>query len=118
MKLARGALNKTYQKNVIPSGPLFRGANVRGGKVFLSFDYGKGMLSSDGKPLQCFEVAEYDGIYYPATAEVVGDQVKVYSKEVPNPRYVRYGWQPFTRANLINREGLPASTFRAEFSMK
>lgn len=84
----------------------------------LSFDYGKGMRSSDGKPLQCFEVAEYDGIYYPATAEVVGDQVKVYSKEVPNPRYVRYGWQPFTRANLINREGLPASTFRAEFSMK
>lgn len=82
------------------------------------FDYGKGMRSSDGKPLQCFEVAEYDGIYYPATAEVVGDQVKVYSKEVPNPRYVRYGWQPFTRANLINREGLPASTFRAEFSMK
>lgn len=33
-RLARGALNKTYQKNVIPSGPLFRGANVRGGKVF------------------------------------------------------------------------------------
>ena len=30
------------------------------------------MRSSDGKPLQCFEVAEYDGIYYPATAEVVG----------------------------------------------
>ena len=84
-RLARGALNKTYQKNVIPSGPLFRGANVRGGKVFLSFDYGKGMRSSDGKPLQCFEVAEYDGIHYPATAEVVGDQVKVYSKEVPNP---------------------------------
>ena len=83
-RLARWALNKTYQKNVIPSGPLFRGANVRGGKVFLSFDYGKGMRSSDGKPLQCFEVAEYDGIYYPATAEVVGDQVKVYSKEVPN----------------------------------
>ena len=55
----------------IPSGPLFRGANVRGGKVFLSFDYGEGMRSSDGKPLQCFEVAEYDGIYYPATAEVV-----------------------------------------------
>ena len=49
---------------------------------------------------------------------VVGEQVKVYSKEVQNPRYVRYGWQPFTRANLINREGLPASTFRAEFSMK
>ena len=49
---------------------------------------------------------------------VVGEQVKVYSKEVRNPRYVRYGWQPFTRANLVNRAGLPASTFRAEFAVK
>lgn len=88
------------------------------GKSFYLLIMEKGCGVQTGKPLQCFEVAEYDGIYYPATAEVVGDQVKVYSKEVPNPRYVRYGWQPFTRANLINREGLPASTFRAEFSMK
>ena len=117
-RLARWALNKTYLKDIVPSGPLFRGADVRGEKVYLSFDYGQGMRSSDGKSLRCFEVAEFEGIYYPATAEVVGEQVKVYSKEVRNPRYVRYGWQPFTRANLVNRAGLPASTFRAEFSMK
>lgn len=117
-RLARWALNKTYLKDIVPSGPLFRGADVRGGKVYLSFDYGQGMRSSDGKSLRCFEVAEFEGVYYPATAEVVGEQVKVYSKEVRNPRYVRYGWQPFTRANLVNRTGLPASTFRAEFAVK
>lgn len=117
-RLARWALNKTYLKDIVPSGPLFRGADVRGEKVYLSFDYGQGMLSSDGKSLRCFEVAEFEGVYYPATAEVIGEQVKVYSKEVRNPRYVRYGWQPFTRANLINRAGLPASTFRAEFAVK
>lgn len=117
-RLARWALNKTYQKDIVPSGPLFRGADVRGEKVYLSFDYGQGMRSSDGKSLRCFEVAEFEGVYYPATAEVIGEQVKVYSKEVRNPRYVRYGWQPFTRANLINRAGLPASTFRAEFAVK
>lgn len=117
-RLARWALNKTYLKDIVPSGPLFRGADVRGGKVYLSFDYGQGMRSSDGKSLRCFEVAEFEGVYYPATAEVVGEQVKVYSKEVRNPRYVRYGWQPFTRANLVNRAGLPASTFRAEFAVK
>lgn len=117
-RLARWALNKTYLKDIVPSGPLFRGADVRGEKVYLSFDYGQGMRSSDGKSLRCFEVAEFEGIYYPATAEVVGEQVKVYSKEVRNPRYVRYGWQPFTRANLVNRAGLPASTFRAEFAVK
>ena len=117
-RLARWALNKTYLKDIVPSGPLFRGADVRGEKVYLSFDYGQGMRSSDGKSLRCFEVAEFEGIYYPATDEVVGEQVKVYSKEVRNPRYVRYGWQPFTRANLVNRAGLPASTFRAEFAVK
>ena len=93
-RLARWALNKTYLKDIVPSGPLFRSADVRGEKVYLSFDYGQGMRSSDGKSLRCFEVAEFEGIYYPATAEVVGEQVKVYSKEVRNPRYVRYGWQP------------------------
>lgn len=117
-RLARWALNKTYLKDIVPSGPLFRGADVRGEKVYLSFDYGQGMRSSDGKSLRCFEVAEFEGVYYPATAEVVGEQVKIYSKEVRNPRYVRYGWQPFTRANLVNRAGLPASTFRAEFAVK
>ena len=76
-RLARWALNKTYLKDIVPSGPLFRSADVRGEKVYLSFDYGQGMRSSDGKSLRCFEVAEFEGIYYPATAEVVGEQVKV-----------------------------------------
>ena len=85
-RLARWALNKTYLKDIVPSGPLFRSADVRGEKVYLSFDYGQGMRSSDGKSLRCFEVAEFEGIYYPAKAEVVEEQEKVYSKEVRNPR--------------------------------
>ena len=28
------------------------------------------------------------------------------------PIAVRYAWQPYTRANLVNGAGLPASTFR------
>ena len=28
------------------------------------------------------------------------------------PTLVRYAWQPYTRANLVNGTGLPASTFR------
>lgn len=86
--------------------------------MFLSFDYGQGMKSSDGKSLRTFEVAEIDGLYYPATAEIIGEQVKVYSKNVSKPRYVRYGWQPFTRANLVNQASLPASTFMVEILVK
>lgn len=114
-RLARWALNKTYGMcRVLPSGPLFHHADFREGAVYVTFDYGQGLKSADGRPLRTFEVAEVDGVYYPAVAEIVDDILKVYSEQVKQPRYIRYGWQPFTRANLVNEEGLPASTFRAE----
>ena len=94
---------------------MFRNVEFRDGAADVSFDCAEGMHSSDGKPLRTFEVAETEDIYYPATAEVVGNQIKVYSKEVKNPLRVRYGWQPFTRANLVNGDGLPASTFRTDW---
>lgn len=113
-RLARQALNRTYgMKPVVPSGPLFRSAEFRKGAAYVSFDFADGMSSSDGKVLRTFEVAETEGLFYPAKAEIVGDRIKVYSDQVKHPRYVRYGWQPFTRANLVNAQGLPASTFRS-----
>lgn len=114
-RLARWALNKTYGKSqVVPSGPSYQKVEFREGAAYLSFDCGDGMHASDGQPLRTFEIAETEGIYYPATAEVVGNRIKVISKKVKNPRHVRYGWQPFTRANLVNSAGLPASTFRTD----
>lgn len=114
-RLGRWALNRTYGcKQVVPSGPLFRSVEFRNGAAYLTFDYGEGMHSADGQPLRTFEVAEIDGLFEPAVAEVEGNKLKVYSRKIKHPRYVRYGWQPFTRANLVNEAGLPASTFRAE----
>ena len=106
---------------------MFRNVEFRDGAAYVSFDCAEGMHASDGKPLQTFEVAETEDIYItrngkvvaklsnPATAKIVGNQIKVYSKEVKNPLHVRYGWQPFTRANLVNGDGLPASTFRTDW---
>lgn len=113
-RLGRWALNDTYgQKQVMPSGPLFKAVRFRDGAAYVEFDYGEGLRASDGGAIRTFEVAEYDGLFEPAVAEVQGDCLKVYSPKIKNPRYVRYGWQPFTRANLVNGCGLPASTFRA-----
>ena len=43
------------------------------------------------------------------------NQVRVTSvPSVPHPVSVRYAWQPFTRANLVNDKGLPCSTFEIE----
>lgn len=71
-------------------------------------------FASDGKPVRTFEVAGDDGLFYPAQAVVENGKIKVWSDKVKEPETVRYGWQPFTRANLVNGAGLPASTFRAE----
>lgn len=114
-RLARLALNETYgMKNVVPSGPLFRSAEFRNGAAYVSFDHSQGMKSSDGSPIIAFEVAEFPGLFYPASAVVEGNRIKASSPEVKNPKYVRYGWQPFTRANLVNAAELPASTFTTE----
>ncbi|WP_080905231.1 cyclically-permuted mutarotase family protein [Parabacteroides sp. Marseille-P3160] len=114
-RLAFWALNKEYDKNhIIPSGPLYRSAEYRRNNVLISFDYSQGMHASIREDIIGFELAEIDGLYHPAKAEVVNDKVKVSSEKVKNPRYVRYGWQPFTRANLVNRANLPASTFKTE----
>ncbi len=114
-RLGRWALNKTYGlKKITPSGPLFREAEFKRDKVYISFDYDDGMKSADGEELCTFEVAEWNGIFYPATAIVKNGKVIVQSSQVKNPHYVRYGWQPFTQANLVNSDGLPASTFQAK----
>lgn len=114
-RLAAWALNRTYGWNhVVPSGPLYKSVQFKGNTAYLSFDYAEGMTASDGMPLRTFEIAGDDELFYPAQATVENGQIKVWSDKVKEPKTVRYGWQPFTRANLVNAAGLPASTFRTE----
>lgn len=114
-RLAAWALNKTYgYKQVVPSGPLYKSVVFDGNMAYVSFDYAEGLSTSDGKPVRAFEVAGDDGLFYPAQAVAENGKMKVWSEQVKEPKAVRYGWQPFTRANLVNGAGLPASTFRTE----
>ena len=115
-RLARWALNNTYGiKNITPSGPLFHDFLVEDDTLWLSFEYAEGLKTSDGKTLSSFEVAEFPGLFYPAAAEIEGNTVKVKSAKVRSPKYVRYGWSSYSNGNLINSEGLPASTFSSQY---
>ena len=58
-------------------------------------------------------MAGEDGVYHAAMAQIEGTTVVVKSNAVKRPVSVRYGWQPFTRANLVNSAALPCSTFEA-----
>lgn len=115
-RLALWALNQTYGKgNIIPSGPLFNKVSFSGDTARVTFDYGEGLQTSDGQPIRTFELSGEDGLFYPADAQVIGNgTLLVRSAHVKAPVAIRYGWQPYTEANLINAAGLPASTFRSD----
>ena len=115
-RLARVALHDAYgMTGVEQSGPVAVTALAdEQGTVTLKMEHASGLRTSDGRAPRTFEVAEVEGRYYPAAAEIRGTDVVLTGHGVANPRYVRYGWQPFTRANLINEFNLPTSTFKMQ----
>lgn len=110
-RLALWALHKQSPWYHSPKvkGTLYNGR----GAVNIYFD--QPLASSDGEALRTFELAGEDGIFYPATAEIdsICRAVRVSSPDVEDPYTIRYGWQPFTRANLCGTgpHKLPVSTF-------
>ena len=127
-RLAQWALHQTYgKKNVVPAGPLFKSQKVEGDSIRLSFNYvGKGLMVGKktgleptmevkaGK-LSHFAIAGEDKKWFWAEATIDGETVVVKSSDVPKPVAVRYGYtmNP-AKANLYNKEGIPASPFRTD----
>ena len=124
-RLARLALYNEYGFNLVPSGPLFKSAAVPDhvvrqahqpvegpGEVVVTFEYGNGLRPSDGTEVVGFELAGEDMLFQKATCRLEGDRVVLSAPGVKRPVYVRYAWEPYARANLVNGAGLPASTFR------
>ena len=109
-RLARLSLCYDYGFDIVPCGPSIRRAVVDGDHVILEFDFAEGLKASDYQTLRCFEVAGEDGCFVTAVAVIADDKV-VLSSDIESPEYVRYAWQPYTSANLVNGDNLPASTF-------
>ena len=109
-RLALLALDKDYGFNFVSSGPLYKKHRAEGKFLYVDFDgKGSGLKFINGK--NGFEIAGNDNKFYPATAEIVDNKIRVYSKNVKNPKNVRYGWRNWTVGTLFNKEGLPASSF-------
>ncbi|MCW0219869.1 MAG: sialate O-acetylesterase [Prosthecobacter sp.] len=116
-RLALWALAKDYGRtSTVPSGPLFKNSFIEGNQIRLQFDYvGSGLKTRDGGELKHFQITGEDQKWGWAQAKIVGDEVIVSSPSVPAPVGVRYAWAAWPEgANLINAEGLPASSFRTD----
>ncbi|MCE5250312.1 sialate O-acetylesterase [bacterium] len=114
-RLALAALKTVYGREIVASGPMYESMTVRDGKVFVTFtNTGSGLVPAVGESLRGFTLAGKDKTFFRAHAMIMGDEVAVWSDDVPNPVALRYGWADNPGCNLFNREGLPASPFRTD----
>lgn len=112
-RLALWALANVYgQKGIVYSGPTYAGMKVQGDQVVVSFNHlGGGLVTSDGKAPNWFEVSGKSGKWHKADAKIQGDTVVVTAKGVDKPVAVRFAWSYRAQPNLKNKAGLPALPF-------
>jgi sialate O-acetylesterase len=73
------------------------------------------MITKDGGPLQYFSIADASKKFVWANAKIEGNTIVVWNDNISNPVAVRYAWADNPAgANLYNKEGLPASSFRTD----
>ena len=127
-RLAQWGLANAYDKEIVPSGPLYKKLEIDGDKAHIHFKHvGAGLIigQKEGlKPteelvidakLQRFAIAGKDKNWVWADAVIDGDTVIVSHQDVSTPVAVRYAYSANPLgANLYNREGFPASPFRTD----
>ncbi len=59
-----------------------------------------------------FEVCGTDGIWHPAEATVIQDEILVRSDAVPHPLAARYAWYNYGDVTVFSKNGLPLAPFR------
>lgn len=114
-RLAQWSLAKTYGKDMVPGGPLYRSMRRQAASIVIEFDHtGAGLVAKGGEPLKGFAIAGPDKTFVQAEAKIVGRTVIVSSPEVKEPSAVRYAWANNPDCNLFNADGFPASPFRTD----
>ncbi|MFZ2643042.1 MAG: sialate O-acetylesterase [Verrucomicrobiia bacterium] len=114
-RLSLLALKNLYgQSDMVCSGPTFKAMVIEGDKIRIRLDnIGGGLASRDGKPLNWFEIISKETDWTKADAAIEGDSVVLSSAKVTAPVAMRFAWDKSAVPNLMNKEGLPASAFRA-----
>src|SRR5205814_3788594 len=113
-RLARLARGIAYGEKIECWGPIYRGMQIKGNKIILSFDHVDGGLEARGGRLRGFAICGEDGKFVWADAEIDQGKVIVSSPQIKKPIAVRYGWADYPVVNLFSRDGLPASPFRTD----
>jgi sialate O-acetylesterase len=105
-----------HDEQVVYSGPIYRSMQIEGKQIILTFtNTGSGLAVKGGGDLKQFAIAGADKKFVWAKAKIADNRVVVWNDRIKNPIAVRYAWADNPEgANLINKEGLPASPFRTD----
>lgn len=114
-RLAKGAMRIAYGETVVLS-PECTKAELKGGRVYLSFsEIGNGLVIK-GDEIKGFAVSDENGAYQRVNASILGNRVVLYVGGIKNPKKVRYLWKNYVRddVTLYNAEGMPVSPFEID----
>lgn len=114
-RLAAIALSKTYNRNIVHSGPVFKKYIIKKNKIVIHFDeVNSGLYSiNNGNDIYGFEVAGSDGEFMPVNAKISDETIVIHWERKTKPIAVRYSWTDDAgKSNLFNKEGFPAAPFR------
>ncbi|HZW69419.1 MAG TPA: sialate O-acetylesterase, partial [Hanamia sp.] len=110
-RLALLALKNTYHQNIIAQGPEVTKVVQNGKNITIDFKNGKKLQTRNNEQLIGFEVMNEKGEIISPKAEIKNNQVILFLDKNEKITKVLYAYKPFSRANLENEAGLPASTF-------
>ncbi len=113
MRLANMALKKHYKVlDGLVESPSFSNVMFKKNKAIVSFKYNEGLHLKGKQSL--FEIAGDDKLFHSATCKLKDATIIVSSKEVKNPKYVRFAWGNNLQSNVFNKANLPASSFTTD----
>lgn len=110
-RLSKIALSNDYYNNIAYSGPLFDYVYVIGNKLQVRFQFNQGLSTFNNEPIKGLQITGTYKNFKTAHSIIIHDVLEVWSDEVPNPRFIKYGYHPYNEGNVINHANLPASTF-------
>jgi sialate O-acetylesterase len=118
-RLANEALEQVYG---MPLGevhsPAFASFAVEGNKVRLKFDHAEGLRTRGGGAVKGFVIRGASGDWAWAQGRIDGNDVVVWSDQVPQPTAVRYAWAANPVISIENGAGLPLRPFRTDKNAK
>jgi len=113
-RMAGLALNNLYGQPGLVHSPAFKSYAVEGSKVRLKFEHADGLRLRGNAGLRGFAIRSESGDWVWAQGQIEGQEIVLWSDQVPAPAAVRYAWAFNPLLSVENSAGLPLRPFRTD----